>query len=154
MRSHRCSCILALSVLPALACVDLKFAQDVLPSTPQLTMVVSGPTLGVTPGATIALTVSVTRKNFAGPVALSIDSVPSGVTMTFALDTLPMGLESTEVIISAAKNAVGGTSLVNFRAQSIGVADALFSLPITVNTVGQAATRLRRADADTGRRRD
>jgi hypothetical protein len=102
------------------------------PVTPTIAIGLSSAGVSVTPGQSASLTLNVTRTNFAGPVDLSVETLPNGVTATFAAPTLANGAASTSISITASGAATVGSFTLAIRARGAGVSDAVATLAVTI----------------------
>lgn len=98
-----------------------------------LAVAVGGGTLAVTTGAAGTAPVTVTRAGgFTGPVTLSAEGVPAGITATFDPATLDGGATASTLTLRAAVGASAGAAVLTVRARGAGVRDAAASLALAV----------------------
>lgn len=101
------------------------------------------PTIGVSvsPGAvvlqtgnSIPVTVTVSRGGgFAGTISLSLTNAPTGVTGTFAPQSVPAASTTATLTLVAAPTAAAGSYSLTVRASGTGVTDQTASLGLTVS---------------------
>jgi hypothetical protein len=102
------------------------------PVTGSISVALSGPTAGVSRGQTVSLPVTLTRTNFNGPVDLSVETLPSGVTAMLDATSLANGVTSTSISLTAGPAAAIGSLTVTVHARAVGVYDAVATLILTV----------------------
>jgi hypothetical protein len=70
---------------------------------------------------------------FAGPVDLTIEGLPAGVTAQFAPTTIAPGTVGSAVTFTAAAGAATGSTDVTIRGRAIGVPDATVVVRLSVS---------------------
>lgn len=97
--------------------------------------------LSATPAATAArgtgatFPLSIARGNgFAGDVTLSAESVPAGVTATFAPPTLTGSATASTLTLDVGGSALPGTYAITVRARGTGVAEQIVQVSLSVPT--------------------
>jgi uncharacterized protein YdeI (BOF family)/uncharacterized membrane protein len=103
------------------------------PVSQDFDLTLSATTLSVEQGGSSSVTASVGRTGgFAGTVNLSAESVPSGLTVTFAPAAVPSGTPSTTVSVAAAGTLAPGNYSFTVRAQATGRTDRTGAVSVTV----------------------
>lgn len=107
---------------------------DGSPTEPGGISVSASPTAAtVTAGGTATFTVTVGRTgSFTGPVNLTVEGLPSGVTATVNPASVAAGATSATVTLNAAASAVAGPSALTVRATGTGVTAQSATVGLTV----------------------
>ena len=101
--------------------------------TPAIGITLSGNTLSVTQGQTGSMTVNLTRSGgFTGDVAVTVEGLPTGVTVTPASTTIGAAATSGVINLAAAANATAATTNLTVRATGTGVTAQTATLALTV----------------------
>jgi hypothetical protein len=95
-----------------------------------ITLSLSSSTLTITQGSTGSVTVTVGRQNFTGAVAVTVEGLPTGVTVP-ALNVAD-GQTSGTLTFTVAANAAAATSALTVRATASGVSAVTSSLSLVV----------------------
>ena len=113
------------------------FALNIVPAT--IGLAVTPKSANVFAGNSVIASLTLSRSNFSGPVALSADALPSGITVTFDSTTINGG--SATATITAAPTVAPGTYSVNLRATPAGLAaSAAQSAAFAITVVPPATT--------------
>ena len=101
--------------------------------TGAITVALSASTLALTQGESETATVTVTRAGgFAGPVALTAEGAPAGVTVAFAPASVPGAAATTTLTATASAEAAPGSYPITVRASGQGVESKTVQLSLTV----------------------
>lgn len=96
-------------------------------------LTLSATTLSVVQGGSSSVTASVGRTGgFAGTVNLTAESVPAGLTVTFAPAAVPSGTPSTTVTVAAGASVAPGNYTFTVRAQATGRSDKTGAVSVAV----------------------
>lgn len=102
-------------------------------TNPGITLSASASSGTVARGASGTTSLTLTRVDgFAGSVALSAEGVPSGVTVSFAPQSLTGTTLSSVATITVGTTAAPGASTITFKASGTGVTDKTVSYALTV----------------------
>ena len=133
-RSAMCSILAA-----AAACSSGTESVVVPPVTSTVTLSVSTASGPVTAGSSSTFTVTAGRTGtFTGPIDLSVEGLPAGVTATVSPTQLTGAATSATVTLNAAATAAAGASTLTVRGKGTGVADATSSYALTVQAAPAA----------------
>jgi uncharacterized membrane protein len=140
--------------------LTLAAAENAAPGTATITVRGSGPgiaprsaslpvTVAMPPGVALSIspgqieavqgssgstTVMITRiGGFAGPLTLSAENLPAGVTASFEPATIPASGSASTLTLTAAAGAATGESTVTLRATGEGIAARAMTIPLSVN---------------------
>ena len=128
--------LVALVAVAAIACVDAPSRTHPAP-VPAINLGLSTNGLSVNQGQSATVTLTLTRSGgFAGPVQLSADPVPNGVTIAFAGPTIAANATISRITVSAASSVAVESFTLTVRGHASGVSDATASIPVTI--VGRA----------------
>jgi uncharacterized membrane protein len=107
---------------------------DVLqPQTPAVGVTVASAAITVTQGQNATAVATVSRSGgYDGPVVLSLESAPTGVTGSFSPGSIPAGSTNSTLTLNASLAAAAGTHNLTVRASGQGTQDATASLVLTV----------------------
>ena len=98
--------------------------------TPSFTMSVAPATLSVAQGASGTSTVTLTRTNFTGAVALTAENLPTGVTAAF--DPASVTGTTSTLTLTAAASAATGAATITVRGTGTGVTAQTATITLTV----------------------
>ena len=102
---------------------------------PTISLALSAPTLSVTTGQTGTTTVSITRSvGFSGAVSFVLESVPTGVTGSFA--SSPTNGTTSVLTVTVGATAVAGTYNMTLRGSAAGVQDKTATVVLIVAASG------------------
>lgn len=100
---------------------------------PTIGVLVTG-SANITRGSAAQVGVTVSRSaTFSGPIDLSVEGLPAGVTASFAPATVPGGSTASTLTLSATTTAALGTVFAAVRAKATGLNDAVVQLVIAVS---------------------
>jgi hypothetical protein len=120
---------LGLLVLAALACTD----DGSSPSpTPNIAVTVSPAALSVMASGSANAMIRLTRTGYSGPISVSLEGRPAGVTATFSQGTLWGAQTTAMVTVGVARVVPAGTYTLVVRSTASGVEDATAALTLTV----------------------
>jgi alpha-tubulin suppressor-like RCC1 family protein len=101
---------------------------------PTLALTLGSASVGVTQGQANTVAVTITRGGgFDGPVSLSLEGAPSGVTGTFDPASIPSGSTASTLTLAASTASGVGSSSLTVRASGQGVGAQTASLALTVD---------------------
>ncbi len=104
---------------------------------PTIGVSVGNPGTSLLPGGSATLGVQVTRSSgFTGPVELSAEGLPAGVTASFAPALLPGASVESQLTVQAGPSASPGSHTFTVRARAGGASDATASVGITIGQLG------------------
>lgn len=105
------------------------FAVEVT-ATPNVALSVAPAALTVAQGATGAATVTLTRTNFTGAVALTLDAPPAGITTTFTPASVTGATSA--MLVSVAPGTGAGNYSLTIKGTATGIGDRTTTLALTV----------------------
>lgn len=102
----------------------------VVTATPNVTLSVAPSALTVAQGATGAATVTLTRTNFTGTVALTLDAPPAGISASFT----PASATGTtsDMLVTVAPGTAAGNYTLTIKGTGTGIGDRTTTLALTV----------------------
>lgn len=107
------------------------------PPTPSsIAVTLSSSTSAVTQGHAATVTVTVSRTNYTGDVALTATGLPTGVTASFDPATLTGSVFTSTLTLTAAADAAAGAGTVVVHAEGTGVTASTANLALTVTSAG------------------
>ena len=113
------------------ACGDDDLASPT--GNPDFTMTASAPAGIIAKGASGTVTFTLQRQDgYASNIAMSATGVPSGVTVTFAPQSVPQTTSSSTALITVSATAASGNPILTFHAVGTGIPEktVLYSLVI------------------------
>lgn len=102
-----------------------------LPPTPVITVAATPVTLA--PGEAGTSTITVGRTNYTGPIDLSLERAPQGVSGTFSPSSVPNPSTSSTLSISTTSGVLPNSLSLTVRATATGAAAATATLPLVVS---------------------
>ena len=114
---------------PGVGDASATFAVNVTPA-PNVTLAVTPAALTVAQGSSGAATVALTRTNFTGAVALTLDAPPAGITATFTPASVTDG--SSNMAVSVAPGVAAGNYTLTIKGTATGIGDRTTTLALTV----------------------
>lgn len=100
---------------------------------PTIGVLVTG-SANITRGSSAQVGVTVSRSaTYTGPIDLSAEGLPAGVTASFAPATVPGGSTASTLTLTATAAAALGTGFASVRAKATGLNDAVVQLVIAVS---------------------
>jgi hypothetical protein len=99
---------------------------------PSITLAVSPSALTVQQGTSGTVTVSLTRANFTAAVGVSVEGLPSGISVAASPASLTSSIASTTINVSVASSVATGTYTATVRGTATGVGSATATYDIVV----------------------
>jgi hypothetical protein len=108
------------------------------PRTDIITVSAEQTTTSIMAGATLIIGITVTRPiGYTGPITLTTDGAPTGVTATLSPSTLAPNANTSTLTLIANAGAIAGTGSVTIRASGTGIDSQSATINLTVGSTAQ-----------------
>ena len=131
--ARRRGALAALVIVATLGACGGSSSSDAVVDPGSISMSLASSSGTIAPASTSTIAVSVGRTgSFSGPVDLSIEGLPAGVTAAFSPAQIAAGATTSTATLTATSAAVAGPSTLTVRAKGTGVTDRTASYGLTV----------------------